>query len=97
LLLGMDPATAGADPVAAKRYARLSSLLESERILDSEEIATYLRDAEPGSSGLEQICSSETRYSVVFEPKAKRMRVSIAESPGTLGKPVEYGFGKRSR
>ncbi len=94
LLLGMDPATAGADPAAAKRYARLSSLLEAERILDGDEIAAYLRDSEPGRSGLEQICGSETRYSVVFEPKSKRMRVSVREASGGLGKSVVYGFGK---
>lgn len=97
LLLGMDPATAGADPAATRRYARLASLLETERILDTEEIAAYLRDAEPGRTGLERICNAETRYSVVFEPKSKRMRVSIADAKGNLGKPLEYGFGNRGR
>ncbi|MBX7256888.1 MAG: neutral/alkaline non-lysosomal ceramidase N-terminal domain-containing protein [Candidatus Hydrogenedentes bacterium] len=97
LLLGMDPATAGADPTAAKRYARLSTLLESERILDGDEIATYLRDADPGSTGMEQICNTDTRYSVVFVPKTKRMRVAFPDASGELGKPIEYGFGKQSR
>jgi hypothetical protein len=94
LLLGIDPATAGAEPAAAARYARIGKLVGDERIVDAQEAAAFLSDTEPAAAGRqdqERILNERTRYSVVFQPKSRRLQVSYPVKGG-LSAPVVYTF-----
>lgn len=84
VLLGTDPAFAG-DPETAVRYTRAKNLLNAERILDSAEMESVLRDAEAGRTGRQCILNPHTRHSVVFEPRARRLHVAFPGGDGKLG------------
>ncbi|MBI4559197.1 MAG: neutral/alkaline non-lysosomal ceramidase N-terminal domain-containing protein [Candidatus Hydrogenedentes bacterium] len=85
LLLGTDPESPSADEAAQTRYGRLRRLLKEERIIAAAEIETFLRDREAGQQGQACILNDQTRCSVIFEPKNRRVRVAFPEEPGRLG------------
>ncbi|MCC6488578.1 MAG: hypothetical protein IT364_13865 [Candidatus Hydrogenedentes bacterium] len=66
----------------------MTSLTAAERILSADEVTAALRDREPGTGGQARIWNEWTRHSVVFEPKARRLRVSFSTPTGELGEPV---------
>ncbi|MCL4695275.1 MAG: hypothetical protein KJ060_22525, partial [Candidatus Hydrogenedentes bacterium] len=76
VLLGIDPASSAADGDAAIRYARMSELVSTERIVSEAEMRSFLDDREPGREGQAAIRNEMTRYSVVFEPKARALHVA---------------------
>ncbi|MCC6694712.1 MAG: neutral/alkaline non-lysosomal ceramidase N-terminal domain-containing protein [Candidatus Hydrogenedentes bacterium] len=88
LLLGVLPDSGAGNADAIARYTRVASLTAAERILSAEELATALRDREPGTEGQARILNDWTRHSVVFEPKARRLHVSFPGSAGDLGEAV---------
>ena len=83
LLLGVDPASGVGDEEAIARYQRIAQLVSTERIVSQEEMRSFLQDREPGRSGQATIRNDQTRYSVVFEPKARVLHVAVfADSVG---------------
>jgi len=86
VLLGMNPDFAGGD--AKARYDRLAGLVRSERAIDSDELAKFMSDSEPGRIGSQRILNEFTRHSVVLEPKFRRMHVVFPGPDGKLGKPL---------
>ena len=93
ILLGAVPAeTPQTD--ADYRYQRVNTLLRSERVIDSDELAKLLRDVEPGRSGMQAIYNIQTRHSVVMEPRYKRIHICLPGPDGTLGKPFTISLRK---
>lgn len=85
------------DAESGARYARVDQLVRSERMIDSDELAKILNDAEPGRSGREQIRNEFTRHSVVFEPRYRRMIVAFPGADGKLGQPVTVTLRKNTQ
>lgn len=85
LLLGADPAGFEVDLDAKARYARVAALFEKERIISAAEIQKALGDSDSTQTGRARIFNDATRYSVVFEPRARTVRVSFRDSSGQLG------------
>lgn len=70
------------------RYQRIDSLVRSERVIESDELAKILADVEIGRTGRQTVLNSETRHSVVMEPRFKRIRIAFPDENGKLGKPL---------
>jgi hypothetical protein len=83
VLLGVDSTTDNADEDAAARYDRIAQLVSTERIVSSEEMRAFLQDRAPGRSGQATIRNDQTRYSVVFEPRARVLHIAVLETPQT--------------
>ncbi len=81
VLLGVDPTSSAAEGDAAIRYARVSELVSTERIVSEAEMRSFLNDREPGREGQAAIRNEMTRYSVVFEPKARAIHVATFTTP----------------
>ncbi|MDZ4861499.1 MAG: neutral/alkaline non-lysosomal ceramidase N-terminal domain-containing protein [Candidatus Hydrogenedentes bacterium] len=92
VLLGSNPDAAKGD--AAARYLRAANLARGETVIDSEELAAIMSDAEPGRAGLQRIRNETTRHSVVFEPRFRRMHVSFPDENGVPGKPQTFSLRK---
>jgi hypothetical protein len=86
VLLGIDSTSDDADEDAAARYDRIAQLVSTERIISSEEMRTFLQDRAPGRSGQATIRNDQTRYSVVFEPRARVLHIAVLETPQTSAK-----------
>ncbi len=96
-LMGVDPAsTAGIDDDTRARYARVAELVVNEHIIASGRMKTTLADAQHGGIksdaadelGRGSIWNRDTKYSVVFEPGAKRLDVAFPDKTGQPGKYV---------
>ena len=97
MLLGVDPDTEAPDADTKARYERIRALLRSERIAAPEKIRGMLMDTEGGLEGRARICNADTRYAVVFEPKARRVSVSFRRPDGPMSEYTEYALGKDAR
>lgn len=85
VLLGTDPASGDAEGDAGIRYARMAELLSTERIVSEKEMMAFLSDREPGRTGQATIRNEQTRYSVVFEPKARAIHITTFETADASG------------
>jgi hypothetical protein len=83
LLLGQDPALT-IDDEAQSRYTRVNHLLQEERIVSVPELQRLLADTHGPAAGRARIFNGDTRHSVVFEPKARRLHVSFPEPDGSF-------------
>ena len=92
LLLGVNPVGETVGPDAKLRYGRLQGLAADERIIASKEIEEFLCDVEPNRTGQGTIFNEFTRYCVVFEPKALRMRVAFTTDDGRPGVFADVAF-----
>ncbi|MEA3365785.1 MAG: C45 family autoproteolytic acyltransferase/hydrolase, partial [Candidatus Hydrogenedentes bacterium] len=77
VLLGANPETEQLDDQARDRYLRLAALVDKERNLNPFEIEEILSDTQEGVSEMSSIFNVHTRYSIVFEPKARQLRLSV--------------------
>jgi neutral ceramidase len=92
LLFGSDPADKDLEASARMRYARAAELLgtlETVTVADAERV---LRDAAPAPAELGSILNPQTRHSVVFEPRARRMRIAVTGEDGRLGPSATFNF-----
>ena len=87
LLLGANPASERTDEAARSRYGRAAKLVEIDHILGTPRLKEVLADQLPGETGMKSIWNSNTRYSVVFEPRKMLFHLSV---PGEDGRPGEY-------
>jgi len=79
LLLGSLPETEGLAPETKTRYARVTHLLEGERIIGQKEIKKTLADTETGQAPPACIYNASTRHSVVFDPKKRTLHVAFPD------------------
>lgn len=77
VLFGANPEAEQLDDAARDRYLRLAALVAEERNLNASEVEEILSDTQEGVSETASVFNANTRYSVVFEPKARRMRVGV--------------------
>ncbi len=94
LLLGCVPDSEDIDESARTRYARAAKLLVEERIIAVSELEVLLGDREAGQKGMARIFNESTQHCVVFEPKAKRLRVAVRGEDGTIGDFTAVEFGE---
>ncbi len=79
VLLGIDPASGAGDEDAVARYQRIAELVSTERIVSADEMGAFLQDRAAGRSGQATIRNEWTRYSVVFEPKSRKLLVAVLD------------------
>ena len=84
-LLGANPEAEQLSDAARDRYLRLAALVAEERNLNASEIEEILLDSQQSVSEFSSIFNANTRYSAVFEPKARRMRVAAPAADGGPG------------
>ncbi|MFO7975526.1 MAG: neutral/alkaline non-lysosomal ceramidase N-terminal domain-containing protein [Candidatus Hydrogenedentota bacterium] len=92
VLLGVNPENEELDDATRNRYLRLAALIEEERNLNPSEIEEILSDTQDGDSEMSSIFNANTRYSVVFEPKARRVRMAVPGPEHRPGAFVHFGF-----
>lgn len=92
VLLGANPEAEQLDEAARERYLRLAALVDEERNLNPSEIEEILSDTREGAAETAPIFNVNTRYSVVFEPKARRLRMAVPTAEHEPGSFVEFGF-----
>ncbi len=90
VLLGANPEAPQLDDSARDRYLRLAALLAEERHLNASEVEAFLSDAEEVIAEASSVFNDRTRYSVVFEPKARRMRIAVPADAGRPGTFVTF-------
>ncbi len=66
--------------------------MAEERNLNASEIEEILLDSQQSVSEFSSIFNANTRYSAVFEPKARRMRVAAPAADGGPGTFVRFDF-----
>ncbi|HPJ98014.1 MAG TPA: neutral/alkaline non-lysosomal ceramidase N-terminal domain-containing protein [Candidatus Hydrogenedentes bacterium] len=91
-LLGANPEAEQLSDAARDRYLRLAALIAEERNLNPSEIEEILLDSQTSVSETSGVFNSNTRYSAVFEPKARRMRVAAPGPDGSPGTYVRFEF-----
>ncbi len=91
-LLGANPEAEQLSDAARDRYLRLAALVAEERNLNASEIEEILLDSQQSVSEFSSIFNANTRYSAVFEPKARRMRVAAPAADGGPGTFVRFDF-----
>ena len=86
-ITGANPSSERVDEVAKARYAHAVKIVESDHVIGLPRLKEVLADQLPGETGMKSIWNSNTRYSVLFEPKERALHVSV---PGEDGRPGEY-------
>lgn len=92
MLLGIIPDGEQADEDARARYGRMAELLRNERIVAPHEMGDFLHDRAPDATGRARILNEDTRYSVVFEPKTRRLHLAFPQEDGSPGEYVALDF-----
>jgi len=92
VLFGANPEAEQLDDAARDRYLRLAALVAEERNLNASEVEEILSDTQEGVSETASVFNANTRYSVVFEPKARRMRVGVPTPEHRPGAFVTFTF-----
>jgi len=92
LLLGAEPESEWIDKTARARYQRIRELLEDERIVGRLDVQRVLGDADAGRAASERIFNRDTRHSIVFEPKSRRMHVAFPAQDGAPGQFISVSL-----
>lgn len=95
LLLGAMPDGADVDPDSHARYARVATLLANAPALGLAQVEAVLRDADPVRAGQARIFNDETRYSVVYDVRARIVRIAVPTAAGELGPYTEISLSEK--
>jgi hypothetical protein len=85
ILLGGDSDDSDGEVLLSPRYARLSALVEEERIVGRSDIERMLSDGTATQSAPPYIWNESVCQSIVFEPGSRKMHVAFRGPGGKAG------------
>jgi hypothetical protein len=91
-LLGANPEAEQLSDAARERYLRLAALIADERHVNPLEAQEFLSDSQKDVPETSSVFNLNTRYSVVFEPKARCMHVAAPAPDGGPGPYLRFEF-----